>query len=506
MKRIKTLLIIILTILSTYSCLDLKEELYSSITTDSFYRNETECLLALGNCYASLRQTNSLWGAYSAQVLATDEAVIPLRNAGYSLNNNGVFLSMHKHDFYPQLDLVNGPWSLYFGVAAKCNDVIFAIESAPTFTTKQKMIAELKILRAFSYYNAMDLYGNIPVVLNFADKSLPTQKTRKEAFDIIEKELKDNYAALDAKPSAANYGRCIRPMAFMVLAKMYINAEKWTGTARYADAAIMCDSIINKAYYILEPDFFTNFKILNTGSKENIFVIPYDRTVDSWGFTHNVIGLPVSLQTKYGYNIAWNGICAPPAFYNLYEATDKRIKSFEVGPQFYASGAPVIGLNGSQLTFTNTISNILSANEGEGARFWKYEWPTGLSGLQSMDNDWAVYRYADVLLIKAEAIMRANSGTATQAAVDLVNLVRQRAFGNTTGNYTTTTLTLPELLNERGRELAWEGHRRQDQIRFGTFGNAWFEKAAWTDNHKELYPIPSSPLIANPNLVQNPLY
>lgn len=510
MKIFKFIIINVLIILSTSSCLkDLNEKLYSSITTASFYNDEQECLLALGACYANLRQTNSLWGGYSASVLASDEAVIPLRNSGYSLNNNGVFLSMHKHNFYPEMELISGAWNLYFGTAAKCNDVIYQIQNCPAvFSNKEKFIAELKVLRAFSYYNAMDLFANIPVVLEFTDRSLPVQKTRKEAFDMIEKDIKDNYRFLEAKPTSGNYGRCTRSMAFMVLAKMYLNSEVWTGTKRYSDAIVMCDSIIGKSYYSLAPDFFSNFLVNNTASKENIFVIPYDRTVDSWGFTHNVIGLPESLRAKYQYTIAWNGICAPPQFYNLYEAADKRIKTFEIGPQKYADGRAVIGLNGQQLTFTNTISNILGANEGEGVRFFKYEWPVGLSGLQSMDNDWAVYRYADVLLTKAEAIIRNNANTATQAAVDLVNLIRVRAFGNETYNYTTTTLTLTEILNERGRELAWEGTRRQDQIRFNTFKDAWFGKDAWPagDNHKWIYPIPSAPLVANPNLQQNPGY
>ena len=113
-----------------------------------------------------------------------------------------------------------------------------------------------------------------------------------------------------------------------------------------------------------------------------------------------------------------------------------------------------------------------------------------------MDNDWAFIRYADILLMKAEAIMRSNGGTPTQEAVDEVNKVRERAFGNTSNDYTTATLTLPELLNERGRELAWEGHRRQDLIRFGKWQDAWFGKPV-TAATKELYPIPSTALLAN---------
>jgi len=507
MKALKNIFIILLAILSINSCTDLEETIYSDITTDNFYNNEQECLLAVGNVYASLRQTNSLWGAYSAQELATDEAVIPLRNAGYSLNNNGIFLQMHWHQFTPYLNLCQGPWDLYYSVASKCNDVLGAIESSEaTFDSKESLIAELKTVRAFAYYNLIDLYGNIPVVLDPSDKDLPEQLTRQEAYDLVEADLLENIDKLEAVPSSTNYGRATQTFAYMILAKMYLNSEEWLGSARYSDVVTMCNNIITSGYYSLEENYFNNFIINNMNSSENIFMIPYDRTVDSWGFVHHVIGLPASLSAKYGYNIAWNGICAPPEFYNLFDPADSRINSFEVGPQFDFSGNPVIGIDGNQLTFTNTISNILNAGEGEGARFFKYEYPLGLQWLQSMDNDWAVYRYSDVLLMKAEAIMRQNGGVANQDAVDLVNIVRERAFGDQSGNYTTATLTLDELLDERGRELAWEGHRRQDQIRFGTFDDAWFEKEAWTDDHKKLYPIPASPLLANPNMEQNPGY
>jgi len=123
-----------------------------------------------------------------------------------------------------------------------------------------------------------------------------------------------------------------------------------------------------------------------------------------------------------------------------------------------------------------------------------------------MDNDWAIYRYADILLMKAEAIMRMNGGNAIQEAVDFVNEVRERAFGNSNHNYTTSTLTLDELLNERSRELAWEGHRRQDLIRFGEWDNPWFGKSGNVGDHAEIFPIPSNYLSANPNLQQNPGY
>jgi hypothetical protein len=108
--------------------------------------------------------------------------------------------------------------------------------------------------------------------------------------------------------------------------------------------------------------------------------------------------------------------------------------------------------------------------------------------------------------MKAEALMRLNGGVATQEAVDLVNKVRERAFGNADHDYNTGTLTLDELLQERGRELAWEGLRRQDLIRFGKWEDAWFGKDAEGDRHSEIFPIPSDILPSNPNLEQNPGY
>lgn len=509
MKKLKILFIGLLVILSVNSCTDLDEELYSTIGADEWYRNEEECLRAMGSAYAGLRyRGTSLWGWLATEVLATDEAVIPLRTIGPSLSNNGIWIMMQRHEFWPNVDYFWASWDVCFNTIAKCNQVIYQIEtSSAEFDGKAKMIAELKTLRAFVSYKALDLFGNIPLSLDFLNTELPEQLTRAEAFEIIEQELLDNYSLLDANPNMATYGRCIRPVAFTILAKMYLNAEKWIGTPRYDDAISMCDSIINTGAYILEPNYFNNFMAENEGSRENIFVIPYDR-LTGFGLQMHMYTLPITLLPKYGYQStwSWNGMVAMPTFYDLYDAADSRIKSFEVGPQFDLSGNPIIGLDGTQINFTNTVSDIYGSDEDEGARCFKWEFPSGLSGWESMDNDWAIFRYSDILLIKAEAIMRKNSGTPDQTAVDLVNMVRERAFGNSSHNYTIATLTMDELLDERGRELAWEGHRRQDLIRFGKFGDAWFEKDAWTDNYRELYPIPTLALSANPNLQQNTGY
>jgi len=343
------------------------------------------------------------------------------------------------------------------------------------------------------------------VTLDFTDVSLPVQRTRAEAFAIIEKELVDNLPLLEEKPSADYYGRCTQPMAYAVLAKMYLNAQKWTGTARWTDAINMCNKIIALNSYSLETDYFKNFLIENTGSKENIWVLPYDRKV-GWGLQMHQYTLHPSQAGVYNISApVWNGMVVKPDFYNLYNAADKRINSWMTGQQYDASGQPLKTSTGAPLVFTSTVSSFNAAGELEGARCKKWQFPTALQANQTMDNDWVFIRYADILLMKAEAIMRNNGGVPTQEAVDAVNLVRARAYGDQLHNYTIAGLTLDELLNERGRELAWEGHRRQDLIRFGKWGNAWFGKPA-TPATKELYPIPSTALLANSNLHQNTGY
>lgn len=509
MKKIKIFLIGLLTLMSVNSCTDLDETLYSTIDGNEWYRTEEECLRAMGSAYAGLRyRGTSLWGWLATEVLTTDEAVIPLRNIGSSLSNEGIWIMAQGHDFVPNLDYFWASWEVCFNTIAKCNQVIYLIENSPAqFEGKPKMIAELRTLRAFVAYKAMDLYGNIPLTLDFLDTDLPVQLSRAEAFQIIENELIQSYPLLDPYPTSTTYGRCIRPVAFTILAKMYPNAEKWTGTPKYNQAVQMCDSIIIPGKYNLQSNYFSNFAANNVSSKENIFVIPYDR-LTGFGFQMHMYTLPTTLLPKFNYQStwSWNGIVAMPSFYDLYDPEDLRIKSFEVGPQVDRNGNPVIGLDGTQLNFTNTVSNILGCDEDEGARCFKWEFPLGLSGWQSMDNDWSVFRFSDILMIKAEAIMRSNGGVANSTAVDLMNQVRQRAYGNADHSYTVETLTLDELLNERGRELAWEGHRRQDLIRFGKFGDAWFEKEAWSGTQKEIYPIPPLALSANPNLEQNPGY
>jgi starch-binding outer membrane protein, SusD/RagB family len=491
------------------SCTKLKEDLYSTLDSENFYKNEQECILAMGDSYSRLAyQGGNLWGIYGTQLVPTDEAVIPYRLQGPFLGNNGIWLDLHQHIFKPNNNPIQSSWQYAFGTVAASNQVIYQIEKSPAqFDGKQKMISELKVLRAYAYYAAMDLFGNIPISLDFADTALPKQFSRAEAFITIEKEFKDNLSNLDAAPSPLNYGRCTKALAFTVLAKMYLNANVWLGRPMWQEAIGMCDSVINLGYYHLEGNYFKNFMIANEDSKENIFVIPYDRKL-GFGWEMHEYTLHPAFTRVYDMTAPmWNGISATEAFYNSYDPLDVRINSWMAGTQYDQSGQPLLTSTGTPLVFTPSISGLKTAGESDGVRCKKWEFPRGLQTKnESMDNDLVIFRYADILLMKAEALMRKNGGIADQAAVNLVNMVRERAFANSNNNYTVGTLNLDELLKERGRELAWEGLRRQDLIRFGKWENAWFGKQAEGDKHTEIFPIPSNILPSNPNLKQNPGY
>jgi hypothetical protein len=507
-QSIKLLIAFFFVLFFSNACTNLDEEIYSSINSEEWYSTENECILAMGSAYGGLRyRGTSFWGLYGTEVVTTDEAIVPVHTAGAWLDNNGLWRKLHKHEFNANMNPVKTSWDICFNTVASVNQIIYQVANSPAeFDGKESMIAELRTLRAWALYKALDLFGNIPVNLDFENTELPSQITRAEAFNIIENELLESYPLLPEAPSSEYYGRCIQPVAFAILAKIYLNAEEWIGTPRYADAVQMCDNIINSGNYELEDDYKDNFTIENQNSREVIWAMPLDRLIGDFGFQMHMYTLHYAELEKYNLTgtWCWNGLCMTEAMYDSFDDTDDRKNSWLTGPQFYFNGDTLWGYEGGQLTFTKTITNIDQSPEGEGVRVRKWEIPQGLNGWETMDNDFSLFRYADILLMKAEAIMRNEGVTSTSDGVvlDLVNQVRARAFDGG-GQY--TSLNLDELLAERGRELAMEEFRRQDLIRFGKWGDEWKYKPA-SEPYKKLYPIPNAVLNANPNLVQNPGY
>ncbi|MDR0603484.1 MAG: RagB/SusD family nutrient uptake outer membrane protein [Bacteroidales bacterium] len=503
----KKILIIVFT-LSIVSCTNLDETIYSSIPSDKFFTTEEEFLMSAGRIYSHLLGYTHYYNIWGTITVSTDEALSPFRQFN-QWDDGGVWRDLHAHTFTPSHDNIYQTWSFLFTGISLCNQILYEFSQATLdFPIKNSMIAEIKVMRAWFYFNAIDLFGNVPFTIDFTDVSVPLQKSRAEIFAFIEDELKENAGLLPNSPSES-YGRATKPFAYTILGKMYLNHEKWFGTPKWQETINACDSVIKLGTLQLENDYFSNFKVENQSSKENIFAIVYDKVYANGGgwsrcFRFHQLTLHWESVRTFGIlDETWNGFCTSKSFFETFDLNnDYRINSWLYGPQYESSGAPLLWY-GWQVDFTPEVNSLFDmsnpAGHNQGVRFKKYEYENGLQG-ECMSNDYVVYRYADILMMKGEALVRQGN---VSLALPLFNEVRGR-----TGlpDYTAADLTLEEIYAERGREFAWEGSRRQDMIRFGKWTAARDFKALEADNHTELFPIPVRAMNSNGNLNQNPGY
>lgn len=486
----------------TQSCTNLDEKIYSTIPSEEFFKNENEMIMNVGRAYTHLNSYINHWNVWGTLVISSDEGICPYRETNLWWDN-GVWIDLHKHNFNSQLGNLNNCWSFIFDGVTLCNQILYQMdESGVDFSTKKNLVAEVKILRAWLYLNAIDLYGNVPLAVDFSQKDLPDQVGRPELFSFIESEIKENVDLLDQVPTSGNYGRVTQAMAYTMLAKLYLNAKEWIGKEMWKETSDACDKIIGFNKLSLEPDYFTNFKVSNESSRENIFVMVVNNIYSPNTMVFHQMTLHTLSQQTFGIvDFCWDGFCGMEDHYRLYGELDVRRKSWLVGPQYDASGSPLMLAPNRQLTYRPQVKALYNEHDpallDDGVRFAKYEYESGL--MNGMNNDYVFYRYADVLLMKGEALVR--QGKASDALF-YFNEVRERAGISL---YEEKDLTLDEILNERSRELAWEGHRRQDLIRFGKWNQAWFEKEAKGD-YVKLFPIPYWAIDTNSKLKQNPGY
>ncbi len=495
------------------SCTDLEETLYDEVAVEDFFKTEEEFIAALGAAYTGLYGFYGTPSVIGAQEVSSDEMMVPTRGADW--DDGGHWRRIHLHQYTPEDPVTNGAWGFCFGGISTCNRLIFTFQelNAPG---SDVFIGELETLRAFYYLLLLDLYGNVPIVTEFdvpADFA-PATEDRTAVFNFVESEIKRNLPKLNPAADANTYGRVNQNVANAMLAKLYLNAEAYTGTARWSDAVAACDAIINTGAYGLATSYGDNFSPNNGPSViETIFAIPYDR-VNAKGFVIPQQTLHYASQGTYKLQAQpWNGWCSLEEFYNSYEDGDVRKRqNFIVGPQFNADGSPATDAGADdpdpQVNFTPEVNELgPNCQRQAGARVGKYPFEIGQN--PDMNNDFPLYRYADILMTKAEAMWRMDSGSAE--ALDLVNQVRARA-----GVEAFNALTAENLLAERGREFFFEAHRRTDLIRFGRYNDEWFAKRrvggpefaepARFDPEVALYPIPKAQLDANANLKQNPGY
>jgi starch-binding outer membrane protein, SusD/RagB family len=368
--------------------------------------------------------------------------------------------------------------------------------------------AEARFMRALSYWHMLDLFGNPPFVTDEdpIGAFLPEQIQRAELFSYVESELLEIESQIT--PARQNeYGRADRAAVWTLLAKLYLNAEVYTGTARYPQVIEYTNRVINAGYNIAQVPYkhlFLADNDKNGSQNETIFAIPFDglRTQSFGGMTflvHAPVGGSMN-PDDYGINGGWFGVRTTKVFVQQFPDPEN---SPDSRAMFYTDGQNL------------EINSISLFNDGYAIEKFRNVDVNGNPGSDPNnhpDTDFPMFRLADIYLMYAEAHLRGGGGTLT-TAVDYINQLRQRAYGNNSGNISQGDLTLNFIINERSRELYWEAHRRTDLIRFSQFSSQgiwpWkgnVPQGVTTEPFRDLMPLPATDLSVNPNLIQNPGY
>jgi hypothetical protein len=502
---------IIATALMVGGCKKLDEKLYDKVTDENYFTTKNQVLSGYVMPYAFI-QTHIYQVHCAVLDFVTHEAVAPVRG-GY-VDQNGACNRFHQHTWTTSEPWIELEWNNMYQAIGYCNYFIDAIKDKDVSkmdlpVSKEQMVAETKLVRALHYYWLLSSFGNVPIAEHVGEVS-PATKSRAEVFAFVEKEIKDNIALLGDKGDANWYGHFTKSAAQALLAKLYLNAEVFTGTARWDDCIAACNAVINSGKFSLDATWDAPFKAHNESSNENIYVVPFDANNAKqfnavqqqlhWSYAPVAVGL----------EDAWFKTVTQESFVDMYASNDKRSKQWLNGQMYYTDengDQQEVTEDGEPLYINKSIEKLFNTDGGyyDGSMNIKYE-PEHTT-LPDMNNDLVIFRLGDVMFMKAEALMRKAGNTATGEAVSLVNAVRKRAFNSdATGSvYTTGTLSMNELLKERGREFSYEICRREDLIRFNHFNDAWWEKEKSAEFRK-LFPIPTNVLTANPNLKQNPGY
>ena len=519
------------------SCHDLDVPVTTELTTDVFPSTDEQFISASGPVYVALRGN---FGAEAFQVASysTDEGIMPARGGNWY--DGGQNQTLHYHNWTVDNTYLNGHWSWLSTIIGVTNQTISILEEKqPEGAVKATNISEIKMVRALAYFMMMDSFGNVPIYTQYGDFTPKTNSSRAEVFNFIEKEILDAIPNLSAVSGVSTYGRANKWTAYALLAKMYLNAEYYTGTKRYTEAIAACDQVINSGLYALEArSTYLNMFYPTNGPqmKEFIFAIPYDPAqTNTFPFrsvnNRSRYDIPRSEVKKFSLPFTPAGCASTlPEFYaNFNDEGDIRNKQWLTGLQYMNDGVtPVtvtttnIGYNqfytGDSPTAPYTYhvkltpeivlrqdASSFDAGNDEiswhmGYRNMKF-YPDASSLNRNQNNDIPIFRYSDIVLMKAEAILRGGTPTLGQTALSLVNQLRAQR----TTSAALSTVDLEFIYAERAREFAWEGWRRNDMIRFGKFEGKWGFKTDSDINHR-IFPIPRGALQLNPLLVQNPGY
>ncbi|MCR4566081.1 MAG: RagB/SusD family nutrient uptake outer membrane protein [Bacteroidales bacterium] len=468
-------------------------------------------------------------GIYDLQTFTSDEAVIPIRGADWY--DGHLWARLFLHCWETGEAPIKNAWNYLYRMVIRSNRDLARMErySYLLSTDDEKLyVSELRAIRAFMYYYLLDMYARVPIVTD-SEMLLSDveQSERSEVFDFVTSELEAVRPFLPMQRSnyVGNfYGRMTRPVVFFLLAKLYLNADvylddDWTDGIRpthpeyYQKCIDYCDSIAGfyPNEYGLEELYSDNFSVSNDRSVENILTIPMDKYQYATQFHYVFRSLHYDHASALGMS-GENGPCATPEVLvaNKFEQEDQDPRfdlNYWGGMALNSRGAPVFLNDVTPLVYKPwAVKDLLDLTgtpdeKVAGARMRKYGVdPTSRNDGKLINNDIVVFRYADVLLMKAEALIRSG-----EDGKDLVNRVRSRA-----GAGARSSCTLDDILEERLIELCWEGHRRQDLVRFGKFGDDRSplrpqipgEETGFTT----VFPIPADAITVNARLKQNKGY
>lgn len=524
--------------LSLTSCLDEtpKDQIPETEIYDSANSLYVNAVASLYNYIGAHEEGEGLQGTcrgiYDYNTLTTDEAIIPIRGGNWY--DGGLWENMYDHTWTAtDTDLYN-VWKYLYKVIVLSTKSLETIEKYKALLTEQQRVdyaAEVRAVRAMYYYYAMDMLGRIPILQSSTQKTADIrQSNRSDVFWYVVKELQDVAPLLANEHSNLQgnyYGRVTRPVAWFLLAKLSLNAEvytddDWTDSSRPDGKTIMFDingnkknawqtcvhycDLITAAGYTLEADYSKNFAVHNEGSTENIFTIPLDKNLYLNEFHY------LFRSRHYAHGGAYSGASENGTCATLHtmavngfgtETPDARLDMNFYTGKVEVDGKYVTLDDGTPLEYKPlAVEKNLTASpylETAGARMKKYEVDrTAYSDGRMPDNDIVLYRYADVLLMKSEAKVRNG-----ESGDEEMNAVRSRV------GMPSLPATLDNILNERLLELVWEGWRRQDMIRFGTYCNQYdihTPSEADKKGYTTVFPIPAKAHELNPNLKQNPGY
>lgn len=419
-----------------------------------------------------------------------------------------------------QNEAIEGAYQRNMFIVALANEFIRQVSNAD-FAEKNQFIAEARFCRALAYSVLLDLFRNPPFITdrNFSIAPAPIgnseARLNPELFNWIVSELKDCRSNLPAARQGV-YGRADQGAVDFLLARLYLNAEVYAGENHYSDCIEACKSVISGGYS-LAPDYEQLFMADNnvTSKSEIIFPIAFDgfQTTTWGGMTFLIMASfdaeESDIKAYKGVNNGWGGMRPTGQFVDLYEFENDANPTPE-------SIKDKRGLFNNNNRSQHIVTSPLATFKTEGWEVLKYRNVTSTGTVNSdawPDTDFPMFRLADVYLMYAEAVLRGGTGGDTGTAVKYINALRARGYVGTRGNIDQSQLTLNFILDERARELYWEGVRRTDLIRYGLFtdGYNWdFKGGVATgtnvDKHFIIYPIPATDLTVNGNLVQNPGY